>query len=264
MKKILLSLVALACLGTANAQFYNVGTANHAGRVNLHIGMNNISSGMTYYSPKTADDWGTYGLVERTPENIDYKPGFYVGFTTSTLRDRTETFKLGASLDVFYGTHSASATFNGSVTKPNAVYEFENKISAIDVAIALAGELTLAEKFGIAFDLGPYVDALVGQKVRSVETVGAASNEVDWHDAEKSSMAMPNIDFGIMGRLGFNYHFSETMWVGAAAQYNLPVFSFGGSGFEDDRIRQMDYNFSYKSDKRKSWALMLTFGIDIM
>lgn len=253
MKKVLLTLAAICMMAAAHGQFYNVSSANNSGRLCINLGMGTPISGLNFYSKSSY-----YNASEVEASESSYKPGFALSVSMSTLRDKTEMFKLGYMVDFGFYMHQWDATFQGT-TK----YYFEAKVSSFNMALGASGELLFAEKIGLTFDLGPYFDILTSQKNRSTRTIGLNTQEVDWHDMEKSDMAMPNIDFGMLGRLGANYHFKENMWVGLSFQYKMALFSFGGDSFNDDQQRNLDYSYSVIFKKRSGWAAFLTWGVDL-
>lgn len=258
MKKILLTLAALAVMVAANAQFYNTGSASFSGRFNVYAGGVFPSSDITFqeeiYTPATYGGY-YYSKVDVEADELTFKPGFSFAVALNSLNDKTDNFKFGWVMDLAFSTFQYEAIF-----KHTATYTFNTKASSFAMALGASGEVLFAEKVGIAFDVAPYFDILFGQKVRSERT---GSDPIDWHDVGKSDMSMPLIDFGLLARFGANYHFSDNMWAGLSLQYRLPFFCFGGSDFKDEQVRNLDYNFSVYNTKRKGVALLLTWGFDM-
>ena len=255
MKKIVLTLLSVAFLLTANAQFYNLGSANRSGRMNIYGGMAMVNSTVLIASPFTSGEyiWESNSFEEA--ENVSFSPGMFLGFSMSALNDKTETFKLGGMFGIDYYTHAWSVDWSG--------YTFDVKSKDVDIAMGVAGEVLFAEKIGISFEVAPYVDILFGQQVKSSTTVASATvSEYDWHDAKKNGFDLPNMDIGIFGRVGANYHFSETMFAGLLLQYRKPLFNIGANE-PGDVAKGLDYSFEQAEIKRTGLSLMLTFGIDI-
>lgn len=248
MKKIILFSLALAAIATtAQAQFYGTSSANRAGRLSIHIGMDNQLSGAKFYTS------ASYTPTEVSPSDLKYNSGIMFGLDLASQNELTESFKLGAMLGFDFAKSSLTADFTAG--------KYDIKANVFDFHLGLDGEIVVAEKIGIDFTLAPYFQFQFGDKYQS--KIGSVTS--DWEEPSKDDMAMPNMDLGVLGRVGCTYHFTEMFGAGVIAQYRMPSFNPNdGNDHIKDGLRGLGYGGYYMQTKRKSWSIMAVLTIDFM
>lgn len=265
MKKSLIIIVAaLMSASVAQAQFYNTASANHGGQTTIYLGMGNTNSTPVF----RISDNSLWGHADVTPSSVKHIPTFAFLVTGGGLRDVTENLKLGAMAGVGYTTSSFEAEFKAASIGGAYDYIIDVKSKLIDIQLGIEGEVLPVEKIGINFAVAPYVQFLYGGKTKAEQYLAATGTLIEnadannWHEVTKGDFSMPNMDFGMLGRVGVNYHFTEMFYAGIAAQMRFPLFN---TGFDDvdDIDRGLDYGFRCAESKRKGWAVMLSVGLNI-
>lgn len=248
----------------AQAQFYNTTTANHGGQTTIYLGVGNTTSTPAFQ----LSDNSLWGYADVTPTSLKHIPTFAFLITGGGLRDVTENLKLGAMAGVGYTTSSFEAEFKAATIGGLHDYIIDVKSKLIDIQLGIEGEVLPVEKIGIDFAVAPYVQFLYGGKTKAEQYLAATGTLIEnadanqWHEVTKGDFSMPNMDFGMLGRVGVNYHFTEMFYAGISAQMRFPLFNTGFSDVSDIE-RGLDYGFRYAETKRKGWAVMLSAGINI-
>lgn len=265
MKKIyLLALAFCLSASVAQAQFYNTGTANHSGQTMVYFGVENITSTPTFMHA----DNSLWGYTDVTPTSLKHSPGFAFLITGGGLREITENFKFGAMFGIGFSKNSLEAEFKASTIGGLNDYVVDVKTNLIDIQLGIEGEVMPVEKVGIDFAAAPYFQFLFGGKTKAEQYVASTGVLIEdatanqWHDVTSGDFNMPNMDIGVLGRIGVNYHFTETFYAGIMAQMRFPLFNTGFDDISDIR-KGLDYGFRYAETKRKSWAVMAGIGINI-
>ena len=263
-KQYILAIAMLLSATAAQAQFYNTASANHNGQTTVYLGLGSTTSTPTF---QLADN-SLWGYREVIPTSIEYSPTLAFLITGGGMGDVTENFKIGAMIGVGYTSSSFEAEFKAASIGGVNDYIIDAKSKLIDIQLGLEGEVLPVEKIGIDFAVAPYVQFLFGGTTRAEQYLAATGILIEnadanqWHEVTKGDFGMPNMDFGMLGRVGVNYHFTEMFYAGVSAQMRFPLFNTG-FGDVSDIERGLDYGFRCAETKRKGWAVMACVGINI-
>ncbi len=261
----ILTLVLLFTATAAQAQFYNAAALGNGGQTSFFVGVENTMSTPVFYHWVENPYWS---YEELTPTSVTHHPSFSLLVSGNGMHNTTEYLKLGMSIGLGVSLISFDADFKAATIGGIYDYQFGVKSKLFNLQLGVDGEVLPIEKIGIQFSVAPYVQFLFGGKTMGQKFVAATGTLIEdaaaneWHDVEKNDFDMPNADLGIVGRLGVNYHFTEVFFAGIAAQMRFPIFNIGESEFSNI-YKGLDYGFDYAETKRKSWAVLLTLGVNI-
>lgn len=270
-KSIFVLVAAMAFIPMASAQFYGASTTGRGGQVSIHGGIASTSasplfSKSTIYSDTWGQSWALWEEVKADKVTPSVGASFLLALASH--RDVSEQYRSGLFFGVGFTMSQWKADFSNLVS--GCDYSLWAKSNLIDIQLGYDGSFKPSEAVSIDFNIAPYILFPVGSQVRSElsfnGTLVGNGDNAEWHEGEKvEDMSAPSIDLGAIARIGANYHFSETMWVGAAFQYRLPFVNFAdvvSDEYTKDGFRQADNYVQYSDIKHKGWSLMLTFGID--